>query len=272
MESAPSLVVTLLIGLAVAYVGGIGARALRLPPIVGYLLAGVVVGPSTPGLVADPHAVEELAQIGVVLLLFGVGLHFSLADLRAVWRVAVPGALLQIALSFLLAFGVARLIGFGTEPAAALAMCLAVASTVVATRALEERGRLMTEAGRIALGWLVMQDLVVVLVLVVLPGGTPSPFVFSGTPLTVGAIKVAEAAIFAAIMLPLGRRLIPWILTLTARDGSRELFRLAVIVSALGIAYLAAALVGVSPALGAFFAGIIIAESDVSHQAAGESV
>src|SRR6185437_13967184 len=189
-----------------------------------------------------------------------------------VWRVAVPGALLQIGLSFVLAFGVARLIGFSTEPAAALAMCLAVASTVVATRALEERGRLMSEAGRIALGWLVMQDLVVVLVLVVLPGGTPSPFVFAGAPLTVGAIKVAEAAIFAAIMLPLGRRLIPWILTLTARDGSRELFRLAVIVSALGIAYLAAALVGVSPALGAFFAGVVIAESDVSHQAAGESV
>ena len=272
MESAPSLVVTLLIGLAVAYVGGIGARALRLPPIVGYLLAGVVVGPSTPGLVADPHAVEELAQIGVVLLLFGVGLHFSLADLRAVWRVAVPGALLQIALSFLLAFGVARLIGFGTEPAAALAMCLAVASTVVATRALEERGRLMTEAGRIALGWLVMQDLVVVLVLVELPGSTPSPFAFIHGAIATGAVKAVAAAIFAAIMLPLGRRLIPWILTLTARDGSRELFRLAVIVSALGIAYLAAALVGVSPALGAFFAGIIIAESDVSHQAAGESV
>src|SRR5487761_234530 len=243
MDSAPSLVITLLVGLAVAYVGGLAARAARLPPIVGYLLAGVVVGPSTPGLVADLHAVEELAQIVVVLLLFGVGLHFSLADLRAVWRVAVPGALLQIALSFALGFGVARLIGFGMEAAAALAMCLAVASTVVATRALEERGRLMTEVGRIALGWLVMQDLVVVLVLVVLPGGTPSPFVFAGAPLAVGAIKVIEAAIFAAIMLPLGRRFIPWILTLTARDGSRALF-----------------------------AGIIIAESDVSHQAAGESL
>ncbi|HEV2263057.1 MAG TPA: cation:proton antiporter [Stellaceae bacterium] len=272
MDSAPSLVITLLVGLAVAYVGGLAARAVRLPPIVGYLLAGVVVGPSTPGLVADPHAVEELAQIGVVLLLFGVGLHFSVADLRAVWRVAVPGALLQIALSFALGFGVARLIGFGTEPAAALAMCLAVASTVVATRALEERGRLMTEAGRIALGWLVMQDLVVVLVLVVLPGGTQSPFAFGHDPISVGASKVVEAAVFAAVMLPLGRRFIPWLLTLTARDGSRELFRLAVIVSALGIAYLAAALVGVSPALGAFFAGIIIAESDVSHQAAGESL
>lgn len=272
MDSAPSLVITLLVGLAVAYVGGLAARAARMPPIVGYLLAGVVVGPSTPGLVADPHAVEELAQIGVVLLLFGVGLHFSVADLRAVWRIAVPGALLQIAFSFALAFGVARLIGFGTEPAAALAMCLAVASTVVATRALEERGRLMTEAGRIALGWLVMQDLVVVLVLVVLPGGTQSPFAFGHGPISVGASKVVEAAVFAAIMLPLGRRFIPWLLTLTARDGSRELFRLAVIVSALGIAYLAAALVGVSPALGAFFAGIIIAESDVSHQAAGESV
>jgi len=272
MDSAPSLVITLLVGLAVAYVGGLAARAVRLPPIVGYLLAGVVVGPSTPGLVADPHTVEELAQIGVVLLLFGVGLHFSLADLRAVWRVAVPGALLQITGSAALAFGVARLIGFGADAAAALAMCLAVASTVVATRALEERGRLMTEAGRIALGWLVMQDLVVVLVLVMLPGGTPAPFVFAGAPLAVGAIKLIEAAIFAAIMLPLGRRLIPWILTLTARDGSRELFRLAVIVSALGIAYLAAALAGVSPALGAFFAGVIIAESDVSHQAAGESL
>ncbi|MDE1968108.1 MAG: cation:proton antiporter, partial [Alphaproteobacteria bacterium] len=228
--------------------------------------------PETPGLAADPHIVEDLAQIGVVLLLFGVGLHFSVADLRAVWRVAVPGALLQIVLSAALGFGVARLIGFGAEPAAALAMCLAVASTVVATRALEERGRLMTETGRIALGWLVMQDLVVVLVLVVLPGGTQSPFAFGHDPITVGASKVVEAAVFAAIMLPLGRRFIPWLLTLTARDGSRELFRLAVIVSALGIAYLAAALVGVSPALGAFFAGIIIAESDVSHQAAGESV
>lgn len=271
MDSAPSLVIALLVGLAVAYVGGLAARAARLPPIVGYLLAGVVVGPSTPGLVANPHAVEELAQLGVVLLLFGVGLHFSFADLRAVWRIAVPGALFQIALSFALGLGVALLIGFDTEAAAALAMSLAVASTVVATRALEDRGRLMTEAGRIALGWLVMQDFVVILVLIVLPGGS-APFVFAGAPLAVGALKLIEAAVFAAIMLPLGRRLIPWILTLTARDGSRELFRLAVIVSALGIAYLAAALVGVSPALGAFFAGITIAESDVSHQAAGESL
>ncbi len=272
MEGGPSLVVTLLLGLTVAYVGGLAARALRLPPIVGYLLAGVVVGPSTPGFVADQRTVEDLAQIGVVLLLFGVGLHFSLADLRAVWLVAVPGSLLQIAASAALGFGVARLIGFSAEPAAALAMCLAVASTVVATRNLEERGRLATEAGRIALGWLVMQDLVVVLVLVVLPGGTPSPFAAAHGALAASAIKVVAAVIFAAVMLPLGRRLIPWILTLTARDGSRELFRLAVIVAALGIAYLAAALVGVSPALGAFFAGVIIAESDVSHQAAGESV
>src|SRR5215469_8356477 len=165
MDGAPSLIVTLLVALAVAYVGGLAARAARLPPIVGYLLAGVVVSPSTPGLSADARTVEDLAQIGVVLLLFGVGLHFSLADLRAVWRIAVPGALLQIALSF------------------------ALASTVVATRALEERGRLMTDAGRIALGWLVMQDLVAVLVLVVLPGGTPSPFVFAGAPLAVGALK-----------------------------------------------------------------------------------
>ncbi|MDE2165374.1 MAG: cation:proton antiporter [Alphaproteobacteria bacterium] len=272
MESAPSLVVTLLVGLTVAYVGGLAARALRLPPIVGYLLAGVVVGPHTPGFAADQHTVEDLAQIGVVLLLFGVGLHFSLDDLRAVWRVAVPGALLQIAASAALAFGVARLIGFDTEGAIALAMCLAVASTVVATRALEERGVLVSEAGRIALGWLVMQDLVVVAVLVVLPGGAASSLVAAHGILAASAIKVAAAAVFAAIMLPLGRRIIPWILTLTARDGSRELFRLAVIVAALGIAYLAAALVGVSPALGAFFAGIIIAESDVSHQAAGESV
>ncbi|MGH6969193.1 MAG: cation:proton antiporter [Stellaceae bacterium] len=272
MESAPSLIVTLLVALAVAYVGGLGARMLRLPPIVGYLLAGVVIGPFTPGLAADARTVEDLAQIGVVLLLFGIGLHFSLADLRAVWRIAVPGALLQIAASAALGFGVARLIGFATEPAAALALCLAVASTVVATRNLEQRGRLMTDVGRIALGWLIMQDLVVVVVLVVLPGSTPSPLAFAQAPIAAGAIKVVEATVFAAIMLPLGRRFIPWLLTLTARDGSRELFRLAVIVSALGIAYLAAALVGVSPALGAFFAGIIIAESDLSHQAAGESV
>jgi CPA2 family monovalent cation:H+ antiporter-2 len=272
MESAPSLVVTLLVGLAVAYIGGLAARTLRLPPIVGYLLAGVAVGPSASGFIADQQTVEDLAQIGVVLLLFGVGLHFSLADLRAVWRIAVPGALLQIAASAALGFGVARLIGFATEPAVALAMCLAVASTVVAIRNLEERGRLMSEPGRIALGWLVMQDLIVLLVLVVLPGGAPVPFVAVHGALAAGAIKVVAAAVFAAVMLPLGRKIIPWVLTLTARDGSRELFRLAVIVAALGIAYLAAALAGVSPAIGAFFAGVIIADSDVSHQATGETV
>jgi CPA2 family monovalent cation:H+ antiporter-2 len=189
----------------------------------------------------------------------------------AVWRIAVPGALLQVALSAALGFGVGRLIGFDIQASAVLAACLAVASTVVATRALGERGELGTNAGRVALGWLVVQDLIVVLLLVLLPGGTDDVAARYGAAVSL-ALKLAKVGGFVAGMLLLGRRIIPWLLEHTAREGSRELFRLAVIVAALGIAYLSATLTGVSLALGAFFAGVVIADSDVSHQAAGESV
>jgi CPA2 family monovalent cation:H+ antiporter-2 len=271
MQPAPSLVTTLVVSLALAYAGGLLARMVRLPPLVGYLLAGVVLGPLTPDFVADRYIVEQLAEIGVALLLFGVGLHFSFGDLVAVWRIAVPGAVLQVALSAALGFGVGRLIGFRPEEAGIFAVCLAVASTVVATRALGERGSVQDPAGRVALGWLVMQDLIVVGVLVLLP---------AGAGMTGGASALAarfmrelvEVTIFVAVMLLVGRRVIPWLLAHTARDGSHELFRLAVIVAALGIATLTTELIGVSLALGAFFAGVVIADSDISHQAAGESV
>src|SRR5690349_19774733 len=271
MTAAPSLIATVAMSLAAAYLGGMLARLVRLPPLVGYLLAGIAVGPFTPGLVADQATIEQLAEIGVALLLFGVGLHFSLSDLLAVWRIAVPGALLQVALSATLGFGVGRFIGFGTQASAVLAACLAVASTVVATRTLSERGELTSNPGRVALGWLVMRDLIVVILLVLLPGGTDDVAVRYGAAASL-ALKLVKVAGFAAGMLLLGRRIIPWLLERTARDGSRELFRLSVIVAALGIAYLSATLTGVSLALGAFFAGVVIADSDVSHQASGESV
>jgi CPA2 family monovalent cation:H+ antiporter-2 len=271
MTVGPSLIATVAMSLAAAYLGGMLARLVRLPPLVGYLLAGIAVGPFTPGLVADQAIVEQLAEIGVALLLFGVGLHFSLGDLVAVWRTAVPGALIQVALSAVLGFGVGRLIGFDDRAAAMLAACLAVASTVVATRGLGERGQLGTNAGRVALGWLVMQDLIVVILLVLLPGGADDVAARYGAAASL-ALKLAKAGGFAAAMLLLGRRIIPWLLEHTAREGSRELFRLSVIVAALGIAYLSSTLAGVSLALGAFFAGVVIADSDVSHQAAGESV
>ena len=271
MEGAPSLVATVVVSLALAYVGGMLARAVRLPPLVGYLLAGVAVGPFTPGFVADQRIIEELAEIGVALLLFGVGLHFSLGDLIAVWRVAVPGSLIQVAISAALGFGVGRFVGFTTSQSWILAACLAVASTVVATRALQERNRLQTNTGRVALGWLVMQDLIVVGILIMLPGGLTGVAAEYGAAAGL-ALKLLEVLAFVGGMLLLGRRLIPWILARTAHDGTQELFRLSVLVAALGIAYLSSALTGVSLALGAFFAGVVIADSDVSHQAAGESV
>jgi monovalent cation:H+ antiporter-2, CPA2 family len=272
MPPGATLVTTIVVSLAVAYAGALLARAVRLPPLVGYLLAGVVLGPFTPGFVADEAIVEQLAEIGVALLLFGVGLHFSIGDLVAVWRTAVPGAILQVAASAALGFGVGRLVGFTPEQSVLFAACLAVASTVVATRALGDRDMLQTEAGRVALGWLVMQDLIVVGVLVMLPEGAGDGG-SDGAALALRlGLKLAEVVAFAAAMLLLGRRLIPRLLAYTARDGSHELFRLAVLVVALGIAFLTTELIGVSPALGAFFAGVVIADSDLSHQAAGESV
>jgi CPA2 family monovalent cation:H+ antiporter-2 len=270
VQPEPSLVTALVVSLTLAYAGGLCARLVRLPPLVGYLLAGVVLGPFTPGFTAGRQIIEQLAEIGVALLLFGVGLRFSLGDLAAVWRIAVPGALLQLVLSAALGFGVGRIAGFQPGAALLLGVCLAVASTVVATRALGERNGLQSQAGRLALGWLVMQDLIAVGALVMIPAGEAA-----GSPRALAlqfALKLGEVLAFAAAMLLVGRRVIPRLLARTAREGSRELFRLAVIVCALGIAAITTRLTGVSLALGAFFAGVVIADSDVSHQAAGESV
>jgi monovalent cation:H+ antiporter-2, CPA2 family len=268
-----SLLTTLTIGLGVAYLGALGARLLKLPPLLGYLLAGVVLGPFTPGFVADPQVASQLAEIGVALLLFGVGMHFSLRDLLGVWRIAVPGALLQVALSSVIAFGLGRmLLGWSVEAALVLGPALGISSTAVATRVLEARNDLQSPAGHIAFGWLVVQDLLVILALVLLPNvadpasSDPSELAYTLTS------KLLQVGGFVAVMLLIGRKLVPLVLEWTALDGSRELFRLAVIVVGLGVAYAAAELTGVSLALGAFFAGVVVAESDVSHQAAAESV
>ena len=271
MTHAGPLVATLVVGLALAFALGFAARLLRLPPLLGYIAAGIAVGPHTPGFVADPSVTSALAEIGVALLLFAVGLHFRARDLVAVWRVAVPGALAQIAAGTLIgAMAGALALGLGAGAAAVFGLALAISSTAVATRALEEKGRLAGEAGRIALGWLVMQDLVVVLALVLLP-------VLSGAAAD-GALgdrllrTAIELMAFLAAMAIGGRVLLPRLLALVAGTGSRELFTLAVIVIALGTAFGSSAMFGVSPALGAFFAGVLLGESPLGHQAAAETV
>jgi monovalent cation:H+ antiporter-2, CPA2 family len=268
---APTLLATIVISLAIAYLFGMAARAMRLPPVVGYLLAGVAVGPFTPGFIVDPHIVTELADIGVALLLFGVGLHFSLADLLSVWRIAVPGALVQMAGSTAIGFAAGRWMFLWTPTASLLlGIGLAVASTAVATRTLEDRSELTTPTGQIALGWLVMQDLVVIIVLVLLPAATIAEN-HAGSLLPLLGRTALELAGFVVVVVVAGQRAIPWMLALTARAGSRDLFTLAVILVALGVAYGSAQLFGVSLALGAFFAGVVLAESDLSHQAAAAS-
>lgn len=270
MEHAPPFLASLVIGLAAAFGFGLAARALRMPPLVGYLVAGVAIGPYTPGVAIDGAFTRTMAEVGVGLLLFGVGLHFQPRDLLAVWHVAVPGATAQVAIGTLMgtALGMA-LPGLGFGPAMVFGLTLAIASTAVATRALEERGRLSGEAGRIAMGWLVLQDLLVVLGLVLVPAASGE----AGEGMA-GAVLVAllKLAAFATLMLVAGRRLLPWALQQVARSGSRELFTLAVVVVALGVAFEASALFGVSFALGAFFAGAILGESDLGHQAAAETL
>ncbi len=271
MNHAGPLVATLVVALALAFTCGLAARLLRLPPLLGYIAAGIWVGPHTPGFVADPGVTSAMAEIGVALLLFAVGLHFRARDLVAVWRVAVPGALAQVAAGTLLGAAAGALsLGLGWEAAPVFGLALAISSTAVSTRALEERGRLAGQAGRIALGWLVMQDLLVVLALVLLP-------VFGGAGRDEGlGLRLAEVAVelaaFVAAMALGGRVLLPRLLALVAGTGSRELFTLAVIVAALGTAFGSAALFGVSPALGAFFAGVLLGESPLGHQAAAETV
>jgi CPA2 family monovalent cation:H+ antiporter-2 len=270
MDHAPPFLASLVLGLAFAFAFGLVARALRMPPLVGYVVAGIAIGPNTPGVIIDGAFTRTMAEVGVGLLLFGVGLHFRPRDLLAVWRVALPGATAQVAVGTLLgaALGMA-LPGLSFGSALVFGLALAIASTAVATRALEERGQLSGEAARIALGWLVLQDLVVVLGLVLLPAASGHQGEEVG-----GAVLLAIAKLgaFAALMLVVGRRVLPWALTQVARSASRELFTLAVVVVALGVAFGASSLFGVSFALGAFFAGIVLGESDLGHQAAAETL
>ena len=287
MPHPNSLIVTLVAGLGLAFVFGVVANRIRLSPLVGYLLAGVVLGPFTPGYDADQAMAPQLAEVGVILLMFGVGLHFSPSDLLEVRRIAVPGALGQIVVTTLLGFGLARLLGWSSGAGIVFGLALSVASTVVVLRSLQERRLVETERGKIAVGWLIVEDLAMVVVLVVLPaiaglfgGETAKPHGSGGllgwleanSLWAALALTFVKVTAFVAVMFVVGRRVIPWILHYVAHTGSRELFRLAVLAIALGVAFGSAELFGVSFALGAFFAGTILAESTLSQQAASETL
>ena len=276
-----SLIATIAAGFGLAMVFGLIAARLKLPPLVGYLLAGIVVSPATPGFVADVGLAGQLAEIGVMLLMFGVGLHFSLADLMAVKKIAVPGAVVQIAVATALGAGVAMLWGWDLGAAIVFGLCLSVASTVVLLRALEAKGLLKSVNGQIAVGWLVVEDLVMVMVLVLLPalagllkahGGEAAVTPEAGAIWTTVGITLAKVSAFIVLMLVVGRRLLPKILWWVARTGSQELFTLGVVAIAIGVAFGAAKLFDVSFALGAFFAGMMMRESEFSHRAADESL
>jgi len=276
-----ALITTIAAALGLALIMGFLCVRLKLPALVGYLIAGIIIGPATPGFVADIELSSQLAEIGVILLMFGVGLHFSLDDLLAVRRIALPGAIVQIVVATLLGIGVSTLWGWNFAGGVVFGLALSVASTVVLLRALESRSMLETVNGRIAVGWLVVEDLVTVLVLVLLPplaltlGGHPESHAINTgdrTLIATLALTLGRVAVFIALMLVVGRRLFPKLLWQVARTGSRELFTLCVIATAVGIAYGSAALFGVSFALGAFFAGMVMRESPLSYRAAEESL
>lgn len=281
MPHDTTLIATIVMGLVLAFVGGFIASRLRLPPLVGYLVAGVAVGPFTPGFVGDAGLANQLAEIGVILLMFGVGLHFSLRDLMAVRRIAIPGAIAQITVATLLGAGLAHLWGWTPGAGLVFGLALSVASTVVLLRALEERNMLDSTNGRIAVGWLIVEDLAMVLALVLLPAlagvlggdaGNSKVAADGGAIALALLLTLGKVALFLVMILVVGTRAVPWILGRVARTGSRELFTLSVFATALGIAYGSAALFGVSFALGAFFAGVVLSESDFSHQAAADSL
>ena len=277
MPHVPPLVSTLAIGLVLAFALGVLVHRFKLPPLVGYLLAGILIGPFTPGYVADQNIANQLAEVGVILLMFGVGLHFSLDDLLSVRAIAIPGALAQGLIATPLGILVGLWLGWTLGAGLVFGVALSVASTVVLLRLLQERRLVETERGRITVGWLIVQDLAMVIVLVLLPAlagmfrgveATPD----MGEVLLSITIVLGKFAIFVAIMLLVGKRLIPAVLHYVAHTGSRELFRLAVLAIALGVAYVAAELFGISLALGAFFAGMMLSESRLSQQAATESL
>ncbi len=276
MDHNIPLITTIAAGLGLALVLGFVAARLHLPALVGYLLAGIVIGPFTPGFVADTNLASQLAEIGVMLLMFGVGLHFSLGDLLAVRKIAIPGAIVQMAAATAMGMAAAHLWGWSLPAALVFGISLSVASTVVLLRALESLGVLDSFNGRIAVGWLVVEDLAMVMVLVLLP---PLAGVMAGTAPASSAVlwksvgtTLLQVSLFVALMLVVGRRLFPWLLWQVQRVGSRELFTLCVVAAAVSIAYGATMIFGVSFALGAFFAGMVLRESQYSHRAAEETL
>jgi len=276
-----SLIALLAIGFVLALLFGLVANRLRVSTIVGYLVAGICVGPFTPGFVGDSGLANQLSEIGVILLMFGVGLHFSIKDLMSVRTIALPGAVAQIATATAIGAGMAWMLGWNFGTGLVFGLSLSVASTVVLLRALEERNALQSSEGKIAVGWLIVEDLAMVLALVMLPaladvlGGDSSavhaPGAMQNTWLTL-LITLGKVALFVALALVVGTRFVPWLLTQVTRTGSRELFTLSVLAIALGIAYGSSAAFGVSFALGAFFAGVILSESELAHQAGNDSL
>jgi CPA2 family monovalent cation:H+ antiporter-2 len=281
MHHNVTLITTIAAALGFGLLFGMIAVRFKLPALVGYLAAGIVIGPATPGFVADVALAGQLAEIGVMLLMFGVGLHFSLDDLMEVRGIAVPGAVLQIGAATGMGIGMAWLWGWSLGAGLVFGLALSVASTVVLLRALEDLGILDSINGRIAVGWLVVEDLVTVLMLVMLPalagalGGTGPDGAAAGADANIWktlGLTLGQVAAFIVFMLVVGRKLFPWFLWRVARTGSRELFTLAVVATAVGIAYGSSELFGVSFALGAFFAGMVLRESPLSHRAAEESL
>ncbi|WP_380184277.1 YbaL family putative K(+) efflux transporter [Kalamiella sp. sgz302252] len=275
MHHTTPLITTIVGGLVLAFLLGMLANKIRVSPLVGYLLAGVLAGPFTPGFVADTNLAPELAELGVILLMFGVGLHFSLKDLMAVKRIAIPGAVAQIAVATLLGMGLASLMGWSLMTGLVFGLCLSTASTVVLLRALEERQLIDSKRGQIAIGWLIVEDLVMVLALVLLPaiagmfeeGNASISMLLIDLLMTIGKVVA-----FMVLMMVVGRRIVPWILARSAATGSRELFTLSVLALALGIAFGAVEFFDVSFALGAFFAGMVLNESELSHRAAHDTL
>ena len=276
MTHSTPLIATIVVGIVLAFGLGALAQRFRISPLVGYLLAGVLMGPFTPGYVADQNLADQLAELGVILLMFGVGLHFSLNDLLSVRAIAIPGAVAQIAFATMLGMALAHVLGWTLGGGIVFGLALSVASTVVLLRAMQERRLIETERGKIAVGWLIVEDIAMVLTLVILPPLAPILQGQGGANVAALALPLAITAAklvgFVAIMLIVGRRVIPSILHYVAHTGSRELFRLAVLAIALGVAYGAATLFDVSFALGAFFAGMIMSESELSQRAANETL
>ena len=273
------LIILLAVGFGLALLFGYIAARLRLPPLIGYLVAGILISPNTPGVVGDIHLANQLAELGVMFLMFGVGMHFSLNDLMQVKRIALPGAILQITVATLLGIGVSMMWGWSFGSALVFGLSLSCASTVVLLKALGDRGLLESINGKIAVGWLLVEDLVMVLVLVLLPA---TAVLLGGQALAGSAadeniwltlgITLLKVTGFIAFMLIVGKRLVPWIMQVVARLGSRELFTLTVVAAAVSIAFGAYKVFGVSMALGAFFAGMVVKESDFSHRAEEETL